>query len=149
MDLLEIIWLVAFVVFLMVEAGTVGLVCIWFAVGALAALVTSWLGGEIWLQAVLFLVTSCGALACLRPLARKFFVPKLTATNADSLIGKEVMLTESVDNLKEAGELSLNGVTWSARSTNGEPIPAGTAVRVDRIEGVRVFVSKAPEKAEV
>ena len=149
MTTLQILWLVAFVVFLLVEAGTITLVSIWFAAGALAALITSWLGGEIWLQVVLFLAVSCAALACLRPLIRKFVAPKITPTNADSLIGTVAILSADVDNLKGEGTVVLRGVEWSARSTNGDPIPAGATVQIDKIEGVRVYVTPVHIRTEV
>ena len=145
----QILWLVAFAVFLLVEAGTITLVSIWFAAGALAALITSWLGGEIWLQVVLFLAVSCAALACLRPLIRKFVAPKITPTNADSLIGTMAILSADVDNLKGEGTVVLRGVEWSARSTSGEIIPAGATVQIDKIEGVRVYVTPVHIRTEV
>lgn len=145
----QILWLGAFVVFLAIETGTLGLVSIWFAAGALGALLVAWLGGIFWLQVVVFLVVSCAALACLRPLVKRYIVPKITATNADSLIGVVTLVTSDIDNIQAKGELLLGGVPWSARSTNGDPIPAGTLVRVDRIEGVRLFVSPAEVKTEV
>ena len=145
----QILWLVAFAVFLLVEAGTITLVSIWFAAGALAALITSWLGGEIWLQVVLFLAVSCAALACLRPLIRKFVAPKITPTNADSLIGTMAILSADVDNLKGEGTVVLRGVEWSARSTSGDPIPAGATVQIDKIEGVRVYVTPVHIRTEV
>lgn len=145
----QILWLGAFVVFLAIEAGTLGLVSIWFAAGSLGALVLAWLDCEFWIQVVVFLVLSCAALACLRPLVKKYIVPKIVATNADSLIGVETLITGDVDNIQAKGELLLGGVPWSARSTSGEPIPAGTLVRVDRIEGVRLYVSPVEVKAEV
>ena len=145
----QILWLGAFVVFLAIETGTLGLVSIWFAAGALGALLVAWLGGMFWLQVVVFLVVSCAALACLRPLVKKYFVPKISATNADSLIGVVTLVTGDIDNIQAKGELLLGGVPWSARSTSGDPIPAGTLVRVDRIEGVRLFVSPAEVKTEV
>ena len=145
----QILWLVAFAVFLLVEAGTITLVSIWFAAGALAALITSWLGGEIWLQVVLFLAVSCAALACLRPLIRKFVAPKITPTNADSLIGTMAILSADVDNLKGEGTVVLRGVEWSARSTSGDPIPAGATVQIDKIEGVRVYVTPVQIRTEV
>lgn len=145
----QILWLVAFAVFLLVEAGTITLVSIWFAAGALAALVTSWLGGEFWLQVVLFLAVSCAALACLRPLIRKFVAPKITPTNADSLIGTVAILSADVDNLKGEGTVVLRGVEWSARSTSGEIIPAGATVQIDKIEGVRVYVTPVHIRTEV
>lgn len=145
----QILWLGAFVVFLAIETGTLGLVSIWFAAGALGALLVAWLGGMFYLQVVVFLVVSCVALAALRPLVKKYIVPKITATNADSLIGTVTLVTGDIDNIQSKGELLLGGVPWSARSTNGDPIPAGTLVRVDRIEGVRLFVSPAEVKSEV
>ena len=145
----QILWLGAFIVFLAIETGTLGLVSIWFAAGALGALLVAWLGGMFWLQVVVFLVVSCVALAALRPLVKKYIVPKITATNADSLIGTVTLVTGDIDNIQSKGELLLGGVPWSARSTNGDPIPAGTLVRVDRIEGVRLFVSPAEVKSEV
>ncbi len=145
----QILWLGAFVVFLAIETGTLGLVSIWFAAGALGSLLVAWLGGMFWLQVVVFLVVSCAALACLRPLVKKYIVPKISATNADSLIGAVTLVTGDIDNIQAKGELLLGGVPWSARSTSGEPIPAGTLVRVDRIEGVRLFVSPAEVKSEV
>lgn len=145
----QILWLGAFVVFLAIETGTLGLVSIWFAAGALGALLVAWLGGMFWLQVAVFLVVSCVALAALRPLVKKYIVPKITATNADSLIGTVTLVTGDIDNIQAKGELLLGGVPWSARSTNGDPIPAGTLVRVDRIEGVRLFVSPAEVKSEV
>ena len=145
----QILWLGAFVVFLAIETGTLGLVSIWFAAGALGALLLAWLGCGFWIQVVVFLMLSCASLACLRPLVKKYIVPKITATNADSLIGVETLITGDVDNIQAKGELLLGGVPWSARSTSGEPIPAGTLVRVDRIEGVRLYVSPVEVKAEV
>lgn len=149
----QIFWLGAFVVFLAVEAGTLGLVSIWFAAGALGALVVGWLGGVLWLQVLVFLVVSCVSLASLRPLANKYIAPKIVATNADRLIGTVAILTGDVDNIAAKGEVILDGIPWSARSTSGDPIPAGTKIRVDRMEGVRVYVTPvevaAAEKTEV
>lgn len=144
----QIFWLGAFIVFLAIETGTLGLVSIWFAAGALGALVVAWLGGMVWLQVLVFLVVSCVSLASLRPLANKYIAPKITATNADRLIGAVAILSGDVDNLAAKGEVILDGIPWSARSTNGEPIPAGTTVRVDRMEGVRVYVSRVEVKTE-
>ena len=145
----QVLWLGAFVIFLAIETGTLGLVSIWFAAGALGALLVAWLGGWLWLQVVVFLVVSCVSLASLRPLANKYIAPKIMPTNADRLIGTVAVLSGDVDNIAAKGEVSLGGIPWSARSTSGEPIPAGTTVRVDRMEGVRVYVSPVEVKTEV
>lgn len=137
-----IIWLALMVVFLVVEAACpLHLVSIWFAVGSLAAMIAAWLGGPVWLQAALFIVVSGGLLAMLWPFARKFLNPKVSATNIDSIPGTEGYVTADIDNVSAVGQVKLNGMEWTARSASGDPIPAGTLIRVERIEGVKVFVS--------
>lgn len=149
MNWAAIIWLVLLVVFIMAEASTVAVVSSWFAVGALAAMIASFLGAEFWLQAVVFMVVSCGLLCALRPLVRKYFTPKLTKTNIDSVIGSTGIVTSAIDNIMSQGQVKLGAMEWTARSTSGETIGEGTQVKVDRIEGVKVFVSPAEVKENV
>ena len=66
MNWAAIIWLVLLVVFLISEAATVTMVSLWFAAGALAALIACLLGGAVWLQVTAFLVVSILALLALR-----------------------------------------------------------------------------------
>ena len=47
-------WACAIVLFLIIEAVVPGLVSIWFAVGAIPALISALVGGPLWLQVVLF-----------------------------------------------------------------------------------------------
>ena len=131
------LWLALFVVFLIVEAGTVALVSIWFALGALAALVSCVLGAEMWLQITVFLVVSLVLLALLWKRVRSKLTT--TKTNVDSVIGSGGY----VPDLSYTGRVKLGGITWAARSTSGAGIPVGTLVKVERIEGVKVFVSPA------
>ena len=139
MDL--ILWLVLLIVFLMVEAQSVTMVSLWFGAGALAALIATLCGGEFWLQIVIFFAVSIVLLASLRPLARKYFTPRITKTNVDSVIGSEGLVTAKIDNITAQGQVKLGAMEWTARSTSGDPIPAGTLVKVDKIEGVKVFVT--------
>ena len=145
----KILWLGLMVLFLAVEANTVSVVSIWFAVGALVALVASLLGGQLWLQLVLFFVVSAGLLACLRPMAKKYFKPKLTKTNVDAVIGTQGYIIDAVDNLNGKGRVKLGAVEWTARSSDGSEIAEGTLVTVDRIEGVKVFVTPVEVKETV
>ena len=149
MNWAAIVWLILTVAFLAVEAVTVTVVSLWFAAGALAAMVTALLGAGIWLQTGVFLAVSAVALTALRPLVRKFLTPKLTATNIDSLIGSVCIVTADIDNIFSSGQVKLNGMEWTARSSSGDPIPQGTRVTVDRIEGVKVFVSPAEVTAGI
>ena len=139
--MMAVIWLGLMVLFLLIEAGTVALVSLWFAAGALAAILVSLLGGKLVIQSVVFLVVSCVLLALARPVLRKYYTPRITRTNVDSLPGSLGLVTADIDNVVGAGEVKLGAMTWTARSTDGSPIPAGTQIRVDRIEGVKAFVS--------
>ena len=147
MNLSVIVWLGMLVLFLAVEVSTVGLVSVWFAVGALAAVLANLLGAGLWVQVILFLAVSGILLGLLRPLARRYFTPGITPTNVDSVVGTVGIVTEAVDNVAAQGQVKLGGMTWTARSTDHSPIPAGTKVRVDRIEGVKALVSPVKEEA--
>lgn len=141
-----IIWLVLLIIFLIAEAVTVVMVSLWFAAGALVAMVASLLGAKLWLQVVLFLVVSAALLACLRPIAKKHFTPKLTRTNVDAIIGSEGYVTADIDNAAATGTVKLGAMEWTARSTCGTTILKGTLVRVDKIEGVKAFVTPVRER---
>ncbi len=133
-------WLIAMILLGVLEAVTISLVSLWFAGGALAAMVASLLGAPLWLQVAVFLVVSGILLACLRPLAKRSTGAK-TKTNVDSLMGQQALVTEQIDNLTAQGAIRVNGNTWTARSTNGKPIPADTRVVIDRVEGVKLYVT--------
>ena len=141
-----IIWLVLMVIFLVMEAMTVVTVSLWFAVGALVALLVSLVGLELWVQIVLFFIVSGVLLACLRPMVQRHFNPKLSRTNVDSLIGSKGYVIADIDNISAAGQVKLGGMEWTARSANGLPIPAGTLVKVAYIEGVKAYVLPVDEK---
>ena len=150
MDLVAILWLGLLVLFLVVEAACpLHLVSLWFAAGSLVALVVYLLGGPLWLQVTLFLLVSCLLLIALWPLSKKYLTPRITATNIDSVIGSTGLVTAAVDNVRAEGQVRLGAMEWTARSTSGEIIPEGTLVRVDRIEGVKVFVTPAEVTAKV
>lgn len=150
MSLCAIIWLVLLIVFLVAEAACpIHLVSIWFAVGALVALLISLIGAPVWLQIVLFVLASAGLLALLWPMVRKYMNPNLVATNVDAMAGSVGIVVTPIDNVAAAGQVKLNGMEWSARSTTGESIPAGVKVRVDRVQGVKVFVTVAEVPEEV
>lgn len=136
------IWLLLFVGFLAVEgACPIHLVSVWFAVGALVAMVTAMLSGALWLQILLFFLVSGVLLLAFLPLVKKFLNPKLTATNVDTVIGSTGRVTLTVCNENARGQVKLGAMEWTARSTTGQDIEEGTLVRVDRIEGVKVFVT--------
>jgi len=148
MNTWAIIWLVLIIVFVALEAATVQLMSIWFAAGALAAMVICLLGGQLWLQVLVFFTVSIVLFALLWPLARKRLKAKVVPTNADALVGRVCMVTEAIDPM-EGGRVKVGDVTWSARSENGDKIPVGTQVKILKIQGAKVFVETLKKEVEV
>lgn len=126
-DMMTLIWIAAMVIFGVVEAITVGLI---------AAIC----GGPIWLQLALFFVVSIVCLAATRPLVKKLLHKDVTATNADRVLGQTARVTENIDNAVPTGAVYVGGMTWTARSESGQPIPRNAQVKIVRMEGVRLFV---------
>ncbi len=141
MENMAILWLVLLVVFLVAEGMTVAMVSLWFAIGALVSLVAGLLGAPEWLQAVLFFAVSGVMLVLLRPISKKYLAPK-TKTNVEAVVGTTGRVTVAVDNDSAVGQVKLGAMEWTARSTSGKVLEVGTLVTVDRIEGVKVFVSE-------
>lgn len=136
------IWLGALVLFLILEGQTAAVVALWFAAGAMVAMIAAICGAQIWLQAVLFTVVSAVLLAFLKPVVKKHFTPKLQKTNTDALIGTVGPVLEDIDNIQSVGRVKLGGMEWAARSTDGKPIQKDALVEVERIEGNKVFVTQ-------
>ena len=138
---MTVFWLVAMIALFVVEAATVNLVTLWFAFGALAALITSLLGGELWLQLVIFIAVTVITLIPTRKLAKKYFSKSHhQATNSDLVIGKDCIVVEEIDNLISTGAVKCLGKEWTARSENGEKIAVGETVIAIAIEGVKLIV---------
>lgn len=136
---MAVIWLALAVIFLIIEAITVGLATIWFAAGAFVAFVLSLLNVPVLAQVVIFLAVSC----CLLVFTRKIFVEKLRtgseSTNVDALIGETGIVTEEIRPLT-VGQVKINGQIWSALGKDDETIEKDRLVKVIAIEGVKLIV---------
>ena len=140
MDTLQIVWLSLMVLFLIIEAAAPGLTSIWFAAGALAALLASFFTAPLWLQIVLFIVVSVVTIIITRPLAKKYVNSRVQATNADMVIGQSATVTERIDNVAGTGMATVGGRSWTARSSDGRVIEAGELTEVKAIEGVKLLL---------
>ena len=139
-------WLIALIVFLVIEAATLGLATIWFAGGALVALIAAMCGAGLGIQVASFLVVSLVLLFFTRPLAVRFLNKDTLKTNVDRVVGMEGVVTEEISNLAGTGKVSLGGNMWTARTENeGGTIPVDAVVTVLRVEGVKLIV-KVKEK---
>ena len=138
---MSVIWLIAMVILLVVEAMVPGLISIWFAIGTLAALISALFHAPVWLQLVWFFAISILTLVLTRPFVKKYVNSRVTPTNADVVIGKDAVVTERIDNLHAQGAVMLDGKVWTARTEKEQvTVEAGETVRVLRIEGVKLIV---------
>lgn len=134
------VWFGAMVLFVIIEAATMGINFIWFSLGALGAMITSMAGGELWLQVVIFIFVTAVTLYFTRPLVKKYFNSKRVRTNADRIIGKIATVTEEIDNNKGIGQINVEGQIWSAKSESGDVIEKGSYVTIISIVGVKAVV---------
>lgn len=140
MEPMAFFWLVLMVICLVVEGSTAAITSIWFAAGALVAMVASLLRAELWLQVALFTGVSIALLLCLRPMLKKYITPKQVRTNVESVIGSQGVVIQPIDNIAGTGRVKLGALEWAARSSQGNTIPEGTVVKAVKVEGVKVFV---------
>ena len=141
------IWLGLLIMFLAVEIATVGLTSIWLAGGAVAALLFTIAGLNIWWQAGAFLAVSFLLLIFTRPFAVKYINSHHEKTNCEGIIGKVVRITETVNNRQEMGTAVVNGLEWTARTEeDGVILNPGDLAKVVNISGVKLIVKKYEEE---
>jgi membrane protein implicated in regulation of membrane protease activity len=135
------------ILFIVIEANTSQLVCIWFALGSLIAVIPALAGSQFWIQLVVFTVISAATLALLRPFVKHYIskprknISPGIPTNSDRNIGEIAVCTERIDNSAGQGAVHLLGKEWTARTADGTVIEEGTPVRVESISGVKLIVS--------
>ena len=135
------LWLVAAVVFAVVEIVTTTLFVGPFAVGALAAMVVELAVGSTVLDVVVFLVVSAGAFTIVRPIAQRHRrMPPQIRTGTAALIGQTAVVLDDVT--RDGGTVKLAGEVWSARPYEDEQVlAAGTRVAVVEIKGATAYVA--------
>lgn len=134
------LWLIIAVALGLIEAVTVSLVSIWFAIGAVAAIIPAYFGVPFWGQILIFLAASAVAFAFTKRFFKDIVKVKKQPTNSDSLIGTDGIVTAEIDNLAGTGKVYISGLTWSAKALNGENISEGAVVTARKIEGATLVV---------
>ena len=141
MNEMLIFWLVLLILCIVIEVLTLGLTTIWFAGGALVAIFASLLYAPIFVQIILFFVVSLAMLFFTRPIAMKYFNKDRVKTNVEGMVGRQAIVTGEIDNVKAAGQVTVNGQEWTARSCDDRvKIPEGAIVTVRAINGVKLIV---------
>ena len=133
-------WLAAIVIFLVLESVTYQYICIWFAGGALGALIASLAGASVTVQMTVFFIVSALLLILTRPAVKKLMSKKGIKTNVEKIPGKYALVTEKIDNTHGTGKVKLDGMEWTARSTDESIIEEGTKVLVVSVSGVKLMV---------
>ena len=144
-----VFWLIAAGVFFIIEMATIGFLVFWLGIGALLAMVTSFITDSIFIQALVFVVTSTLLLIFTRPLVNKFIkIPKEIKTNAYSIIGKKGIVISKINNIEGSGQIKIDGEIWSAKSFADEDIPENTEIEIVEIDGVKTVVKEVSQKEE-
>ena len=147
-----VFWLIAAGVFFIIEMATIGFLVFWLGIGALLAMLTSFVTDSIFIQALVFVVTSTLLLIFTRPLVDKFIkTPKELKTNAYSIIGKKAIVISKINNIEGNGQVKIDGDVWSAKSVDDTDIPKDTEIEIVEIDGVKAVVKKVsyvPESSE-
>ena len=144
-----VLWLIAAGVFFVVEMATVGFLVFWLGIGALLAMITSFITSNLAIQFAVFLISSTILIIFTKPLVNKFVkIPKEVKTNAYSIIGKKAMVIVPINNIEGTGQIKIDGDVWSAKSYNDEDIPRNAEVEIVEIDGVRAVVKLSSDVAE-
>ena len=139
---MAIIWFVAFLLLLIIEIATINLVTIWFAFGAIAAMITTMFTDSVIVQVAVFLVVSIISLILTKPVMKAFRKTDIEPTNSDRVIGKSGEVIKKISN-NEYGEVKVFVIVWTA--TSKQNLSVGDKVKVISIEGVKLIVEKEEE----
>lgn len=142
MPIYGLLWLVAIIVFIVLEAVSNQMISIWFVAGSVAAMIASIVGAGFWIQFVIFIALSLVTLLGFRPVTLKMLKNPNLKTNADALIGKTILITEDVSNIKGTGQGKINGLEWKVQTDTGAEIKAGSTAKIKSIEGVKLIVDE-------
>jgi membrane protein implicated in regulation of membrane protease activity len=142
MDYIGWAWLIIIAACVIIEASTMGLTTIWFAIGALVAWLIYLTGVNIQVQIVVFLLVSIVCLVLTRPIAVKKLKVGKAKTNIDSLIGETAKVETTINNFNNEGYVIAKGQVWTARSIDDEVIEKDELVVIEEIKGVKLMVKR-------
>lgn len=114
---------------------------LWLGIGALLAMITSFITDNIFIQTLVFVVSSIILIFFTKPLIKKFLKKETPLlTNAYSIIGQRGIVIKEIPNNEKMGIVSIDGEEWSAKSDDNSVIPVGAHVEVVKIDGVKAIV---------
>lgn len=138
---LTVMWLVLAIILFIIEAITVGMVCIWFGIAAVVSMFSTFVTSNVYIQWFIFIIVAVVTLILFRPLAKKSIQASKAKTNSEALIGKTAFLTEEI-NEEKSGRLKIGDISWIAVSHSGDTISKGEKVKIISISGNKLVVEK-------
>lgn len=144
-----VFWGILLVVSVVAEVCTQQLVSIWFAAGALVACFAALFGASTLVQVILFLAVSIILLILTRPILKRVMRFHIQDNNLKQDLGKYATVIQAIDPMKGTGRVRLEDVDWIAISSSNTPIPEGTTVRVDAVDGTKLHVTAIPQTEPV
>ncbi|MBN1924832.1 MAG: NfeD family protein [Prolixibacteraceae bacterium] len=138
------IWLIASIVFFILEIFLPSFVVINFGVGALFATIIAGMGGTIQWQVVVFSVTSLASFFLIRPALKKWAYRRSdkVETNMNALVGRKGVVSETIDPDKNTGRILIDGDDWKARSLDGSIIEKNKKVTVTKVDSIVMEVKE-------
>ena len=141
------IWIIISLLFFILEIFTPGFAVACLSIGAIGGAIATLVGWEFKFQLLVFAITSIVALVSVRPLVIKFLKSKKkeTLTNTDALIGREAIVTETIQP-HIGGRVKIDGDDWKAVCSNAASVDYGTVVRITKVDRVILTVETINEQ---
>ncbi len=138
-------WFILIATFLIVEACTTNFFTIWFACGALVALLSSLVVPDPLVQTTVFVLASAILVVATFPFIKKMRAKKkMIPLNADRNLGRSAVVIAPIST-NEQGRVRLDGVDWTAISPHSLAI--GEQCRVIDIHSTVLTVEAMPQTA--
>lgn len=137
------LWCIGALLLFILEVFTSGFGVLCFSVGFLGSAVAAGCGAGMNVQIFVFGGISGLFFVLVRPLLLKYFSPKTAVrTNTEALIGRQGIVSETIDNEKNEGRVKVDGDDWRAVTSDHAVIPAQERVEIIGVESIVLTVKK-------
>lgn len=138
------IWLMAGIIFFILEIFIPSFVVFNFGVGALFATIGAALGMNLQWQVFIFSSFTLASFFLVRPSLKKWAYKRSdnVKTNTEAFIGKIGVVTEEINIQKNSGRIKIDGDIWMARTTDGSVIEPDKVVKVTKVDSIVLEVEK-------
>ena len=138
-----IFWIIIAAVAIIIDIATSNFLFVWFAVGAIVAMLGSFIGLTFGIQIIIFLVISLITVSLGYPWAKKKFKNSTVRTPLmeEKYIGR-VMKAE--ENILDRAKVKVDGIYWTVVNT-GEEINSGDNFKIIGIDGIKLIIKKEGE----